>query len=263
MGIVKKVRRRIRRYVQERNLTKQDVLFASFPKCGNTFCRFVIAHQINLKYDLSLEIDFGSIKRLAPALGSPSAGEHWPFEFPRFLKTHKVFINPFKKAGASVYIMRDPRDVMISYYHWMQAHKKVRYTGSLREFIMEPLYGIEAYMKHIASWEHHWHTLFKYEELMTNGVQLFDNLFKELEIENIDPELIKSSVNLSLPEKIKKVEEQRGNEVRDELLDEEFRHVRSGKLNQWKDVMTDNELVVIEELSDQFFDRYGYDLAER
>jgi hypothetical protein len=263
-SVIAKIRKKINLYFQRRHLNKGDVILASFPKCGNTFCRFVFSRILSKSFGLDREVDFQVVQDLTPTMGDSLLNQDWNYQgFPRVIKTHETLDPHFLKGGGVIYVMRDPRDMIISYYHWMKAHKKVKFSGTMTDFILHENYGIKGYIKHIASWKGHWNYLFIYRDLMTKGDQLFLSFFNDWRGMNVDLDVIKEAVRYSLPENARVIEETKGNDVRDQLLDGEFRHVRSGKFDQWKSTLTETELDIIENLSEGFFSQFGFDLSER
>lgn len=96
-----------------RNLTvyPDDVFIVSYPKSGNTWTRFLIA---NLVYP-EKNPDFSNINDLLPDPEAVTKRDLERAARPRFLKSHQYFDPRFQKV---IYIVRDPRDVVLSEYHF-------------------------------------------------------------------------------------------------------------------------------------------------
>jgi hypothetical protein len=88
-----------------------DTFLVSYPKSGNTWMRFLIANLLRqhppvglLDADNMIPIVDGKSKRFFDAMKSP-----------RVIKSHFSFLPAYKRV---IYIVRDPRDVLMSQYHY-------------------------------------------------------------------------------------------------------------------------------------------------
>src|SRR5467141_984715 len=91
-----------------------DVFILSFPKSGNTWTRFLI---VNLVYP-ETPADFSNINRLTPDPEALSKREMAKMPRPRIIKSHQYFDPRYKRV---IYVVRDPRDVALSQFHF---HRK-------------------------------------------------------------------------------------------------------------------------------------------
>ena len=87
-----------------------DTFIVSYPKSGNTWTRFLIG---NLAYPDG--VDFSNINRLVPDPADLSKRFVTRLPRPRILKSHHCF-DP--RYGRVICIVRDPRDVVLSEYHF-------------------------------------------------------------------------------------------------------------------------------------------------
>src|ERR1700685_1517671 len=86
-----------------------DTFLVSFPRSGNTWIRFLIANLLNP----GIEVSFTNIERLIPDTASKSSRTMKREARPRIIKSHEYFDVRYPKV---IYIVRDPRDVALSYY---------------------------------------------------------------------------------------------------------------------------------------------------
>ncbi len=102
------------------DIRANDTFLVSFPKSGNTWARFLISNAVAKPTDV---VDFGTIERLCPDIHKSSIREIARVRSPRYIKSHSAFDPRYPKV---IYFVRDPRDVMVSYYYF---EKKVGYLG--------------------------------------------------------------------------------------------------------------------------------------
>src|SRR5438132_14130834 len=88
-----------------------DTFVVSYPKSGNTWTRFLIA---NLVYP-EKRSDFSNINLVIPDPEALSKRTLAKLPRPRILKSHEYFDPRYKRI---VYIVRDPRDVVLSQYYF-------------------------------------------------------------------------------------------------------------------------------------------------
>ena len=95
-----------------RNLTvfPDDVFLTSYPRSGNTWTRFLIG---NLIYQ-DEPVTFANIESRLPEIYFNSDHYLRSLPRPRILKSHECFQPQYPRV---IYIVRDPRDVAVSFYH--------------------------------------------------------------------------------------------------------------------------------------------------
>ncbi len=88
-----------------------DRFLVSYPRSGNTWTRFLIANLLLP----AQEISFLNIDYLIPDVINITRRRLGRVPRPRLIKSHEYFDPRYKKV---IYIVRDPRDVVISYYYF-------------------------------------------------------------------------------------------------------------------------------------------------
>src|SRR5438874_11935634 len=87
-----------------------DVFLVSYPKSGNTWVRFLIANLIS-----DIPVTFLNIEQRIPSIYILPDRALRAMPKPRVLKSHECFVPRYRNV---IYIVRDPRDVAVSYYHY-------------------------------------------------------------------------------------------------------------------------------------------------
>ncbi|KAK2725734.1 hypothetical protein QYM36_000281 [Artemia franciscana] len=117
----------------------QDVVVASFPKSGTTWLEeivFLIQTHLDFKLAAStiLESRFPYLEYPYPGLKSIAKQQGG-----RMIKTHlPLSLLPddlLQKGTKVIYIMRNPKDVAVSYYHFFRLLSFVNYKGEFRDFL--------------------------------------------------------------------------------------------------------------------------------
>ncbi|XP_022256006.1 estrogen sulfotransferase-like isoform X2 [Limulus polyphemus] len=141
---------------------EDDIFVVSFPKTGTTWVQelvYVIATDLdfNAAQAKNLEQRFPFIEFFYPGLKIIEKTSS-----PRFLKSHLPYTLLPPEAQQIkpkiVYIMRNPKDVLVSYYHFLRMVKEISYKGSFEEFFKSFLDGKIPYgpiWKHYLEWWEH------------------------------------------------------------------------------------------------------------
>src|SRR5436190_16347079 len=99
-------------------LRRDDVLLASFLRSGNTWARLFLCNLISLREWDGRPVTYGLLEATMPRLGHDNLFRPWPHPtMPRVVKTHRPYSRLFGRTQA-IGIVRDPRDVMVSSYHF-------------------------------------------------------------------------------------------------------------------------------------------------
>ena len=132
----------------------EDIFLVSFPKSGNTWLRFLIASAIQQRYALQRNVNFFSIHDIIPDVGLSNKmraqGIFGCSYLPRIIKSHHSY-NPYYHRA--LILVRDPRDAIVSYYHYLKNYNRVVSDATtMAQFIRNKQYGPEAWVNHTESW---------------------------------------------------------------------------------------------------------------
>jgi hypothetical protein len=136
--------------LRHRGISGNDVFLASYPKSGNTWMKFMLAQLLSGR-----PVDFDSVERIVPDAGAHADAPRFLPGGGRLIKTHE----PYRPSLARhykrvVYIVRDGRDVAVSYYFSML--RTGLFEGSfeafLDRFLAGTVGGFGAWHEHVTSW---------------------------------------------------------------------------------------------------------------
>lgn len=211
-----------------------DVFLVSYPKSGRTWLRFLIGNYLsdnqldfpNSYQDLVTDIDY-----------NPQQAIQVPH--PRFITSHWTFTSNFKRV---VYVVRDVRDVAVSYYFHLIKFKTITIETTFEDFVINmfdtSLFGSVSWSNHVNSWLDNApqdFLLVKYESLHENPVC---ELTKILEFAGIDVDqnTATAAVEAAKFENLKKFETSL-EQIKHEVVsssDLNIKFFRNGKIGDYK-----------------------------
>lgn len=255
-----------------RNLTvfRDDIFLTSYPRSGNTWARFLIG---NLIYQ-DEPVTFLNIESRIPEIYFNSDHRMRALVRPRILKSHECFQPHYPKI---IYIVRDPRDVAVSFYHHNLKAGNIADDYPMDEFIprfiaaeFDGRWGTWA--EHVQSWtllrqDHPEFILLRYEDMKAHPEQELLRLTEFLEhwsFRQIDSsmEKLQRAVELSSPERMRKLEKEQGKKwvlTRATRADKPF--VRTAKSGGWKSVLSPASVAAIELAWGPLMQGLGYELS--
>lgn len=132
------------------NPRADDLYLVEFPKSGVTWLSFLIGNANLLLaderdravtfYNLNDFVADIEVNRHLNPLPQPPLGF-------RVIKSHASFNRFYTKV---IYLVRDPRDVMASYWHFLT--QLGFYKASLASMLDDPRFGIPGWCRHVTSW---------------------------------------------------------------------------------------------------------------
>ena len=111
-----------------------DTFLVSYPKSGNTWTRFLIANLLHPHHPVTLV----TADRLIPGVDGHSQGQLDQLPRPRIIKSHYPFDPRYKHV---IYVVRDPRDVVLSQYHYQRKRRVLPDDYPLESFVSHFLTG--------------------------------------------------------------------------------------------------------------------------
>ena len=254
------------------------VWISSYPKSGNTWIRLFLTSYLNKNPNLSfkkiiggdfppvkllkeLNVDYKRFNNLSKNWISVQDYLNLNGKL-NFLKTHNALVTnegtPFTNSEntlATIYVVRDPRDVAVSYSHHTGKSQKeiidMMFDRTNHEYITYPEKFIRSV---ICTWSDHYNSwkmfikdrkifIVKYEDLINNTYETFKKIaiyLKETCLIDYDQIKLKKSVEETNFLKIKKLEKDIGF---NESFNKKVPFFREGKIGSWKNEL-DKDLEV-------------------
>jgi len=241
-----------------------DVFLVSYPKSGNTWTRFLIA---NLVYP-EKNPDFSSINDLLPDPEAMSKRSLERAPRPRILKSHQYFDPRYQKV---IYIVRDPRDVVLSEYYFDIKRRAIAEDYPLEQFVARFVSGelnhpYGTWGENAASWFYTRHgdprfLLVRYEALQTQPTDEMRRIADFLAIPATS-EQIATAIERSSADRMRELEKKQAHlwsSTRETRQDKPF--VRSAKAGGWKAELPEASVGLIESKWGPLMHEMDYPLA--
>ena len=241
-----------------------DTFLVSFPRSGNTWTRFLVCNLINPDDPVT----FAQLESRIPEIYYVSDRKLRTFPRPRVIKSHECFDPRYRKT---IYIVRDPRDVFISYYEFQLKRRVISDDCSLEQFLprfmesaIEPKMG--SWRDHVVSWiatrgGQKNFLLLRYEEMLANSEREAAKIASFLGLDS-SPERISRAVNLSSADRMRKLEKEQSRQwkaTRDTRQDKPF--VRKAAAGGWKEILPEPCVAQIESGWGEVMRSVGYELV--
>lgn len=243
-----------------------DFFFVSFPKSGRTWLKFMLSkylfHVYGIPDDSSKIYKSSRISPNIPTISFTHDGSSYqPFNLSESnLLSNKSFYLTNKKA---VLLVRDPRDVVVSYFHHATA-RKASFNGDISKFLRSEYWGIHKIIRFLNDWAQYTGNenllLIRYEDLRNNEVASFKKIISFLDLK-MDDATLENVVSESTFEKMKKLADKRETST-DILLptnkDPNSAKVRRGKVGGYLTELSDDDLHFVNGAMSKLNKVYGY-----
>lgn len=211
----------------------KDIFLASYPKSGNTWLKFILSELMS-----GQNIDFASCEKVIPHVGSHYSGLRLP-NGARVIKTHEKYREDYRKA---IYIVRDGRDVAVSYYHqWINNQKKGKecsFHYFLGKFLKGEIGNVGSWHESVNSWiqagDQCELMIIKYEDCFLNIQEIIHNLVTFIGLD-VSEANVMSSIEMNSKDRM------RGKEITGggDIIKNPF--VRKGVSGDWINHFTNGE----------------------
>lgn len=245
MGIIKKIFKKVQKKLRRedkpmpRNPKSDDVWLVSFPRSGVTWMTFLLANLMVKFCRKNIDVNFKTIYSIIPDIhyNKENIPDDTTFHpFPRMIKSHSEYLPDYKRV---IYLIRDPRDVMVSYYDYLTNKISGPRFKDFSDFIKNRQYGVSTWVKHIKSWINKWDIIIRYEDLKTNPKGQLEKILSFLNIKTINEDDINFAIEKSSLEEMQSMEKE--GMVKVNAFKKDFAFIRKGDVGGWKDVFKESD----------------------
>jgi hypothetical protein len=247
-----------------------DVFLVSYPRSGNTWTRFLLGNLI----DQNQPVTFSNIEHRIPEIYFNP--DRWLRRLPRprMLKSHESFQPHYPRV---IYIVRDPRDVVVSFYHHNVKARNILDDYPMVQFVprfiageFDPKFG--SWRDNVLSWtvlrkDDPGFLLLRYEDMKRDTAGVLSSVVAFLDrssFRKIDsnPEALRRTIELSSAENMRALEKQEASSwvlTKGTRSDKPF--VRSATSGGWKTQLAPESVEAIESAWGGLMQELGYDLV--
>lgn len=234
-----------------------DLFLVSYPKSGNTWMRFLLANLLRSQAAAASDepIDFHSAVRYVPEY-ELHTDEVNAAERPRVLKSHTPYNSEFPRV---VYLVRDPRDVYVSYYHYMR--KRLPADTGISAFIrMDGLHPCH-WHGHVAGWVDRPNVrVIRYEDMLSDTAGQLRRFLAFWGERSFSDAQIAYAVRQSSFTSMKQLEQSKGRPFASEQHRKQSTpFMRCGKAGAWHTQISPADHDYLVGLMGDLMTRFGYD----
>jgi len=238
-----------------------DVFLVSFPKSGNTWTRFLIANLAHPETPAT----FGNIHELVPDPDGTPKKIFDRMPRPRIIKSHECFDPTYPRV---IYIVRDPRDVVLSQYHYHRKRLKFGDEYPIEQFVNRFLRGETcphgSWGENVSTWlmtrrKDPRFLLLRYEDMISDTPRELAKISEFLGIRPT-PQQILQAVERSSADRMRALEKTQGHRFSLTNSRPDLPFVRVAKPGDWRSGLSDGLTAKVEAAWGPLMHSLGYDL---
>lgn len=187
------------------NPCHDDIYLVEYPKSGITYLSFLLGNVELILAESPERMTFCNQHRYIADVHQLRGADIRRQTRRTFIKSHSGFNDRYYFV---VYLLRNPLDVMVSYYNFMRDHG---YRGEFGAFVKDRRFGIENWKEHLNGW---WYRrvdaqrmhFLRYEDLLEDPSGQLKALYLNFGVE-VPAEVLKASIKLAGMENMRASEE--------------------------------------------------------
>lgn len=235
-----------------------DIFLVSYPKSGTTWMRFLVGNYLT-----GNQCNFSNAHSIMPGLRHDQDTVDWCQFKPRFIQSHFPFSPEYRKV---VYLVRDGRDVAVSYYfhllkHW-RLEKDVLFADYLTKFNQGSLGISGSWGDHVFTWLDNAPSdfiLVRYEDIQSDASRELNRVLEFAGL-SVCQQAVVSAVEASNFERMQSLEKSQYKLSQSKLAtsDPSIQFVRKGEIGDWQNYFTDELLSQFIDIQGKALQRLGY-----
>jgi hypothetical protein len=255
---LRRAMRPVIRTVRYAGLRETDMIFASYPKSGSTWLRFMLVDLLT-----GSDPEWATVGELFPFVGGH---RHLSPLLPggRAVYTHDRATGPVARG---VYLVRDGRDVALSEYRWFVRGGYDRpFNDYLEDFIHGRSYLFGSWTSHVLYWldsglarDGRLHIV-KFEDMRADARSVLEGIVDFLGLDHIEPHDIDRVVRDASLERMQAKEDRAPEAV---LPSRGDRFVGKGSVGGWKTKLEPEQSSRLEAAMRPALERLGYPVEAR
>lgn len=243
-----------------------DRFLVSYPRSGSTWTRFLIGNLLST----AEPITFANVEARCPSIYICSDRELRRVARPRLLTSHEPFDPSYKTI---IYVVRDPRDVAVSFYHYSIKNRHIPDNYPLDNFVsrfvsveIDPMYDRwGSWADNVMSWAsmrqgRAGFLLLRYEDMVEAPERELAKVASLLKVE-ATPERLSRAVELSSADRMRRLEKEQHKvwtQTSHTRADKPF--VRAAASGTWQGVLSPVAIAEIEAAWGGAMQTLGYTL---
>jgi hypothetical protein len=244
-----------------------DIFLTGYVRSGSTWSRFLFGNYIWQ----DREVTFANLNDLVPSIYVHP--DRILRKLPRVIKSHEYFDPRYPRT---VYIVRDPRDVAVSFYFYNLKVRVLQDGYPMDDFVKRLVdVNVIEYANRLGSWEENvmsWvrmrrgknnFCLVRYEDLLADPAEGLRKASPMLGIEPT-PERIERAIRLSSAQHMRDLEKSQSEKwVTTKGTRQDIPFVREAKSGGWRNRLSDASVQLIEDVWGSSMRELGYELVTR
>lgn len=241
-----------------------DTFLVGYPKSGNTWLQFQMASLLSENVE---DVDYLHLHTIVPDIHYVDAATIAQMKRPRVMKSHFPFRDEYRRV---IYIVRDPRDVVISYYFHFLKIRKIDDAYPLEKFVER---FIKGEVDEFGVWNEHVHgwmrlendpsidyMLIRYEDMLSDNLQVLTKV-SEFFKKEVSEQRLNSIIQHCSIGNMKSMEKKQINEIEVfKNVRKDIAFVRKGKSGDWRKTLPDSSQNIIVDSWGDLMSKLGYAL---
>jgi len=242
-------------------ILSDDIFLVSYPRSGNTWLRFMIANLLNPDEPTT----FLNVDRRVGDIYTRSQQALLRLPRPRVLKCHEPFEPRYKQV---IYVVRDPRDVVVSYYHWKRKRRAIPDCYPMQQFVslfvngeIDPNLG--SWTQNVGTWltarqNTPGFVLVRYEDLLEDAEEQLARIAQFLECQ-VTPDQLRQAISLTSVDRMQNLERRQAHLWKGSRgFRQDIMFVRQGRAGSWRSELPESSVIEIERTCGPLMKTLGY-----